>query len=66
MRYPNLHNADLDVEDSNYSLIPGAWRVGAVMDEVEAMGRGTRQTVEGKRLWNYLIKYFNSSAGSVP
>jgi hypothetical protein len=65
MRYPNLQNADLDVEDNNYSLIPGAWREGAVTDEEGAMGRGPRQTVEGKRLRHYLMKHFNSSAGNV-
>lgn len=66
MRYPNLQNADLDIEGDNHNIIPGAWRDGAVMAEVEAAGRGPRQTAEGKKQRHYLMKYFNSPAGSVP
>lgn len=66
MRYPNLQNADLDIEGDNHNIIPGAWRDGAVMAEVEAAGRGPRQTAEGEKQRHYLMKYFNSPAGSVP
>ena len=65
-RYPNLQNADLDIEDNQHNVRPGAWRTDAVMREVEAAGRGPRQTAEGKRQRVYLMKYFNSPAGSVP
>ena len=66
LRYPNMQNADLDVEDQQHNLRPGAWRDAAVMREIEAAGRGPRQTAEGRRLRTYLMKYFNSPAGSVP
>jgi len=66
LRYPNLQNADLDVEDQQHNIRPGAWRDAAVMREIEAAGRGPRQTAEGRRQRTYLMKYFNSPAGSVP
>ena len=66
MCYPNLQNADLDLEDQQHNLPPGAWRDAAVMQEIEAGGRGPRQTAEGRRQRIYLMKYFNSPAGSVP
>lgn len=66
MRYPNLQNADLDVEDNAHNMEPGAWRDAAVMREVDLAGRGPRQTAEGKRQRMYLKNYYNSPAGSVP
>ena len=66
LRFPNLQNADLDAEDQNHNIRPGAWRDAAVMREVEAAGRGPRQTAKGRRQRVYLMKYFNSPAGSVP
>lgn len=65
-RYQDLQNADLDREDDQHRLIPGAWRDAGVMQEVEQEGRGPRQTADGKRQRAYLKRYFNSPAGSVP
>ena len=66
MRYPNLQNADLDIEDNNHQMNPGAWRTLAVMREVEEAGRGPRQTAAGKMMRMYLKNYFMSAVGSVP
>ncbi|KAH3871094.1 hypothetical protein DPMN_034288 [Dreissena polymorpha] len=35
MRYQNLQNVDVDQEDDDHQLIPGASRNNAVMQEVE-------------------------------
>jgi hypothetical protein len=66
MRYPRLQNVDLDYEDDQGNLVPGAWRDNAVLQDVEAAGRGPRTTAAGKELRAYLKNYFNSPAGSVP
>ena len=66
VRYPTLQNADLDIDDDQGGVVPGAWRDAATMREVEVAGRGPRTTAEGKRQRHYLMKYFNSPAGSVP
>jgi hypothetical protein len=65
MRYPALQNADLDGEDQDHNVHPGAWRTAAVMREVERAGRGPRLTAAGKRQRAYLTKYYNCAAGSV-
>ena len=59
MRYPTLQNADLDKEEKNRFLVPGAWTV-TVMEEVHAAGCGQRQTRQGKELRMYLKNYYNS------
>ncbi|XP_062592693.1 uncharacterized protein LOC134254164 [Saccostrea cucullata] len=66
IRYPRIQNADLDLEDDEGQLIPGAWRDNAVMQDVQAAGRGPRTTAAGKEQRAYLKNYFNSPAGSVP
>jgi len=66
MRYPNLQNIDVDQEDDDHQLIPGAWRNNAVMQEVEEEGRGPRATAAAKEQRAYLKHYFASDAGSVP
>jgi len=63
---PNIPNRDLDVEAPNGQIIPGAWRDAGVMDDIQAEGRGPRQTVAGKELRAYLNAYYNSPVGSVP
>ena len=61
-----LQNADLDVEDNQHNINPGAWRDEAVMREVENAGRGPRQTAAGNRERIYYKNYFTSVVGSVP
>ena len=66
MRYPNLQNLDLDQEDDEHQLIPGAWRDDAMMQDLADEGRGHRATAEVKKLRACLKHYFNSDVGSVP
>lgn len=62
---PNLGN-EVDVEQPDGQIVPGAWRNAGIMEEVVAEGRGPRQTAEGKELRAYLKAYYNSAVGSVP
>ncbi len=66
MRYPALQNADLDVDDVDGQIIPGAWRTAAMMDEMETLGKAPRENRAGKELRMYLTYYYNSDIGSVP
>lgn len=66
LRYPGLQNADLDREDDNGNIIPGAWRVQAVWEEVEQEGRAPRETRDGKMQRAYMKHYYCSEVGSVP
>jgi len=63
---PQLQNRDLDQEDQNGNLIPGAWRDVGHMAEMDAAGRASRATRDGKRQRVYLKNYFCSAVGSVP
>lgn len=65
-RYPNLQNADLDHEDDNGVMVPGAWRDGALLRDMEEAARAPRATRAGKEQRIYLKHYLNSPAGSVP
>jgi len=65
-RYPGLQNADLDAEDANGQVIPGAWRNAGMMEEVRALGRAPRENRAGKELRIALKHYYNSDAGRVP
>lgn len=66
MLYPNMQNLDLDQEDEDHQLVPGAWRDAAVMQEIVDEGRDLHTTAEGERLRAYFKHYFNSDTGSVP
>ena len=66
LRYPALQNAAMDMEDANHQVIPGAWRAGANMHEVDTMRVPNRDSIAAKRQREYLKLYFNSPAASVP
>ena len=66
LRYPALQNAALDQEDENHQLIPGAWREGANLDDMNQVVGGNIDTREAKKQRHYLKHYYNSEAGSVP
>lgn len=57
---------DVDVEQPDGQIIPGAWRDAGVLHDVEAEGRGPRLTGPGKEMRAYLKAYYNSPVGSVP
>jgi len=63
---PQLQNRDLDQEDEHGNIVPGAWRDVGHMAEMDAAGRASRATRDGKRQRIYLKNYLSSDAGSVP
>lgn len=65
IRYPTLQNNDLDHEDGEHQVVPGAWRNAAVMHEVAVAGRGPRLTGPARAQRVYLMKYFNDPVGRV-
>lgn len=66
MRYPALQNAVLDQEDENHEVIPGFWRNGANLDDMEQIRGGNYSTTVAKKQRLYLKHYYNSPAGAVP
>lgn len=66
LRYPNLQNRDLDGDDGQGGVIPGAWRNAALFQDMQEAGRAPRETREGKQLRIYLKHYYNSDVGRVP
>lgn len=66
IRYPGLQNTDLDREDENGQVVPGAWRDKTVWQDVQAEGRGPKLTQAGKEQRTYFKNYFLSPAASVP
>ena len=66
IRYPGLQNAALDQEDNEHRLIPGAWRQGRNMADVDNVVCGNRLTRAAKAQREYLKHYFNSEAVAVP
>ena len=49
--YPGCQNAALDEEDENHQLIPGTWRHGADMQDMNSIVGGSR-TTQGQLLKN--------------
>ena len=66
IRYPNLQDAAVDVEDANHNVSPGSWRAGASMHEVDTVRGPNRDSTAAKKQREYLKLYFNSNVGSVP
>ena len=60
IRYPALQNQDMDhIDDKGYK-VPGAWCNDAVLQDVADAGRGYMTDREGKRIWGYLMHYYNN------
>ncbi len=66
MQYPGIQNALLDQEDDQHHVIPGEWRNGANMQDVNNLVGSNRTTIKAKNQREYLKLYINSLAGSVP
>ena len=66
MRHLALQNNDMDSENVNHEIIPGAWRTTANMHEVDNIKGPNRDSTAGKKQREYLKLYFNSDAGRVP
>lgn len=64
-RLPGLQANEVDHDDDDGNVVPGAWRQGVQLADPLAVG-GQRVTREGKRLRNYLSDYLNSPTGNLP
>ena len=65
-RYPGLQNQDLDREDANRDLVPGAWRQGLNLADTIAVAGPNAATRDAKKQRNLLKHWVASPAGSVP
>ncbi|XP_062592427.1 putative nuclease HARBI1 [Saccostrea cucullata] len=66
MRFPNLQNENLDQEDLNHHVVPGAWRNCANLTDLDNVGGCNRATIAAKTQRLYLKHYYNSPVGAVP
>ena len=64
-RCPQLQNQDLDQEDEQGNVIPGAWRDAGYLADMEEAGRTPRATRQGHLLRTYLMHYYCSTVGEV-
>ena len=62
-RNPGLQAQEVDQEDDDGNIIPGAWRAGAQMADPNEVG-GQRITREGKIQRNYLSDYITMTLGA--
>jgi len=58
-RYPRLQNADVDHEEHDHNIIPGAWRTDAVLDDIQTVRGGNRGTRLAKQQRVYLKHYYS-------
>ena len=65
MWYPNLQNADLNVNDQNRQLDLGDWEDATVRSEVQAAGTAPRKPELAKNSV-YLKHYYKCNAARVP
>ena len=65
-QYPNLQNADLDGEDEERGIVPGAWRDVGFLADMDKARPAPQETHEGKMQRVYLKHYYHSPVGSVP
>lgn len=65
VRYPGDQNPLLDQEDDDHQVIPGAWRDGVNMDDLQIPRGGYVDTFNAKQQRLYLKHYLNSPVGSV-
>ena len=63
-RQPRLQAREVDQEDDQGNIVPGAWRANVQLTEIDAATRG-RPNYEGKKIRNYLMDYYNSDIGRV-
>lgn len=64
-RYPGLQNQLIDVEDNDHLIIPGRWRVGRNMLDIEQANAPNIDTKKGKKLRLLLKHWFSSEVGEV-
>ena len=59
MRYPRLQNNLVDHEDDQHNVIPGAWREGENLDDIQRDRGGNIDTSLAKDQRDYLMHYYN-------
>ena len=64
LRYPGIHQGLADEEDDNHRVIPGQWRQGACLQDIEDVAGGNRNTQVAKRQRLYLKHYYNAPVGA--
>ena len=63
---PAEQNGNLDREDDNHNIVPGAWREGRQLVGLEARAlRGNVATREAREQRLYLMNYYHSEVGAV-
>ena len=65
VHYPHFGPGEVDREDQNHRVIPGAWRGQHVLDEMDTVAGGNRANREGKRQ-RVLLKHYYNTVGAVP
>ena len=63
--YPHAVH-EVDNEDAEHNLIPGAWRQEQNIMEGLLNPRGHNYTRQAKAVRDYLAQYYSSEAGAVP
>ena len=54
-----------DDEDEYHKLVPGQWRQGANLQDMEEVTAGNRDTQMAKKQRLYLKHYYNSHVGAI-
>ena len=65
IRYPALQNLDVDQEDIDHTIVPGAWRTPQVLQDVNAIQGGNRATRLAKQQ-RIALKHYYNGVGAVP
>ena len=64
LRYPGIHQGIADEEDDNHRVIPGQWKQGACLQDIEDVPGGNRDIQVAKRQRLYLKHYYNVPVGA--
>lgn len=63
--YPGVQNSIMDQEGDDHQVIPGTWRDGLNLDDIQMSRGGNLDTFDAKQQQPYLKHYVNSPLGSV-
>jgi len=63
--FPALQNRIVDTEDAGHNIIPGAWRRGLNMTDIDNVVAPNTGSLKAKKMRLYLKHYLNSPAGAV-
>jgi hypothetical protein len=64
--FPGVHHQQLDREDRQHNIIPGEWRRGRNMTDIERVVAPNAGSRKAKKQRLLLKHYLNSDAGLVP